>query len=298
MSQRTDTDRPGPPPRAEPGQGRVRADQLLVARGLARSREQARQAIEEGRVFSGARRIERAGLRLSADAPLEVRPGPAYVSRGGIKLQHALDRFGVPVAGAVAMDVGASTGGFTDCLLQRGARRVYAVDVGYGQLAWKLRTDPRVVALERTNIRHLDPERIGEPVDLITVDVSFISVTKFLHRLPRFLKEGGWVLVLVKPQFEAGRQQVGRGGVVRDDAVRGRVLRTVIETAAGCGLGLRGLTASPILGPSGNAEFFAAFVKGPAALTQGVAGAIDEVLREAPDRRPREGDRPRPHPAT
>ena len=298
MSSRANPDPRPPSPQAEPGQGRIRADQLLVARGLAPSREQARQAIEEGRVFSGSRRIERPGVRLRADAPLQVRPGPSYVSRGGIKLQHALDRLSVPVAGAVAMDVGASTGGFTDCLLQRGARRVYAVDVGYGQLAWRLRTDPRVVVLERTNIRYLDPERIGEPLDLITVDVSFISVTKFLHRLPRFLKEGAWVVVLVKPQFEAGREQVGRGGVVRDDAVRARVLRSVIEAAASCGLGLRGLTASPVLGPSGNAEFFAAFVKGPAVLTQGVAGSVDEVLREAPDRHPREVDPPRLHPAT
>lgn len=276
-----------PPALSPPTPGaRVRADRLLVLQGLVASREQARRAIEEGRVYYEGRPLDRPAERLVPGASLEVRGEAAYVSRGGLKLQHALDRFKLDVQGMVAMDVGASTGGFTDCLLQRGARRVYAVDVGYGQLAWKLRQDPRVVVLERTNIRYLEPQRIGEAVDLITVDVAFISVTRFLHRLPLFLREGGHLLVLVKPQFEAGPRQVGRGGVVRDDQVRAQVLRSVVGCAVECGFALWGMTASPLLGPSGNAEFFAYFrwPRRQPGQEQELEQLVAQVLQEAPDR--------------
>ncbi|HEY8487108.1 MAG TPA: TlyA family RNA methyltransferase [Limnochordales bacterium] len=279
-------DRPTDGGRREGRSGRVRVDRLLVDRGLAASREQARRAVQEGRVRVGSQVVQRPGMRVDPGACVQVEGEAAFVSRGGRKLAHALDVLGVDVQGAVAMDVGASTGGFTDCLLQRGARKVYAVDVGYGQLAWKLRTDPRVVVMERTNVRYLEPEQLGEPLDLITVDVAFISVTKFLCRLGRFLRDGGRLLVLVKPQFEAGRGQVGRGGVVRDDATRARVLRQVIQCAGSCGFALEGLVASPLLGPQGNAEFFALFrwPAPPRAELPGLDGLIDEVLRQAPDR--------------
>ncbi len=218
--------------------------------------------------------VSRPGARLPLDAAVHVvGPPRPYVSRGGIKLEHAIRELGVPVAGRVAMDVGASTGGFTDCLLRHGARRVYAVDVGYGQLAWRLRTDPRVVVLERTNIRYLERQRIGEPLDIITVDVSFISVTRFLDRLVGFAADGGWMVVLVKPQFEAGRDQVRRGGVVVDPEIRAEAVRAVVRAGQQAGLRLVGMTPSPLLGPRGNAEFFVAFVRGGPVAQDGVEPA-------------------------
>ncbi|WP_324667696.1 TlyA family RNA methyltransferase [Geochorda subterranea] len=266
------------------GDQRLRADQLLVRLGLATSREQAQALIRAGRVRVGHRSVERPSQRLPGDAPVEVvAPLHPYASRGGLKLERVLRSWPIPVQGAVAMDVGASTGGFTDCLLQHGARKVYAIDVGYGQLAWKLRTDPRVVVLERTNVRYLTPSRLDEPVDLIVVDVSFISVTLFLERLVAFLRPAGWMVVLVKPQFEAGRDQVSRGGVVKDTDVHRQVLRKVAACGLAAGLGIETMMASPLLGPRGNAEFFIVFKRpGLAADEARMESLVAEALRQVP----------------
>jgi len=232
-----------------------RLDRLLVERGLAESRAQAQRLIMAGAVRVAGMVVDKPGHRVATGAPIEVAARPRFVSRGGEKLEAALRRFGLDVRGWVAADVGASTGGFTDCLLQRGAARVYAIDVGYGQLAWRLRNDPRVVVMERTNARYL--ERLPEPVDLVTVDVSFISLRLILPRAVGWLKPKGQVIALIKPQFEAGRREVGKGGVVRDPAVHRAVLERVLTAAADLGLGLRGLMPSPLLGPAGNVEFLA-----------------------------------------
>lgn len=265
---------------------RLRADQLLVRQGLAESREQARALIRAGRVRLGTEAVDRPGRRLPTTARLEVvEPLHPYVSRGGLKLERVLKSVPIPTLGAVAMDVGASTGGFTDCLLQHGVRKVFAVDVGYGQLAWKLRTDPRVVVLERTNIRYLDPARLDEPVDIVTVDVAFISVTKFLARLSLFMRPEGWAAVLVKPQFEAGRGQVRRGGVVKDPAVHRQVLYKVASAGLEAGFGIETMLASPILGPKGNAEFFIVFKRpGQPCPAERMAALVDKALTEVPHR--------------
>ena len=232
---------------------KVRLDLLLVQRGLAASRSQAQSLVLAGQVRVDGQTALKAGARVSANAHLEVREPLPYVSRGGIKLAAALDAFAVKVTGVVCADVGASTGGFTDCLLQRGAARVYAIDVGYGQLAWKLRQDERVVVMERTNARYL--ESLPEPVGLVTIDVSFISLGLLLPTVVRWLTPEGEVIPLVKPQFEAGREQVGKGGVVRDPAVHRQVLEKVASYATACGLAVQGLIRSPITGPAGNVEF-------------------------------------------
>ncbi len=239
--------------------GRERLDLALVARGLAASREQARARILAGDVVVDGRAATKPGALVDERAALEVRAAPPFVSRGGEKLAHALARFGVRVADRVALDAGASTGGFTDCLLQQGARRVYAVDVGYGQLDWRLRQDPRVVVMERTNLRQL--EALPEPIDLATLDLSFISLRLVLGTVWRLLRPAGEVVALVKPQFEAGRGQVGRGGVVRDPAVHRAVLEQVLSWAAAHGFAPRGLTASPLRGPAGNIEFLVHLLK-------------------------------------
>ena len=233
-----------------------RVDQLLVERGLVESRTRAQALVMAGLVFSGDRKIAKSGDTLAADAPLEVkgRDHP-WVSRGGIKLDHGLTHFGWDVAGAVAIDVGSSTGGFTDVLLSRGATRVYAVDSGTNQLAWKLRQDPRVVVLEQLSARLLTPEHIPEPIDIIVCDASFISLMKVLPVPMGFAKPGARLLALIKPQFEAGRDDVGKGGVVRDEAVRERVCRDVAAWLEGRGWAVAGLTTSPITGPEGNVEF-------------------------------------------
>ncbi len=237
-----------------------RLDRLLVSRGLFRSREQARRAVMAGAVAVDGRREDKPGRAVAEDAELELlAPREPFVSRGGRKLAAALDHFGVDPAGAVCLDVGASTGGFTDCLLQRGARRVYAVDVGYGQLDYKLRRDPRVVVMERVNARHLTADALPEPADLVTLDLSFISIVKVVPALLPHLAEGGRLLPLVKPQFEAGRAQVGRGGVVRDAAVRRSVVEERIADLAAMGLEARGSFESPVPGASGNVEFFVLF---------------------------------------
>jgi 23S rRNA (cytidine1920-2'-O)/16S rRNA (cytidine1409-2'-O)-methyltransferase len=230
-----------------------RLDVRVHELGLAESREQAKRLILAGEVLVDGQLVDRAAALVSLEAQIEVKARPPYVSRGGLKLEHALDLFGIGMRGCVAADLGASTGGFTDCMLQRGAERVYAVDVGYGQLHWSLRQDPRVVVMERVNARYL--ERLPEPVDMVTIDASFISLRLLLPTAARLLKPDGTVLALIKPQFEAGARLVGKGGVVRKAGVHRLVLRRVIEGALAAGWTLRGLTRSPITGPKGNVEF-------------------------------------------
>lgn len=239
--------------------GKVRVDLLLVERGLAESRARAQALIMAGHVLSGDRRIDKPGQAVLPDAPLHVkgRDHP-WVSRGGIKLAHGLDHFGLDPAGLVAMDVGSSTGGFTDVLLSRGAARVYAVDSGTNQLAWKLRTDPRVVVHEQTSARILTADHVPEPMDLIVCDASFISLAKVLERPLEFAAPQCWLVALIKPQFEAGPAEVGKGGVVRDATVHARVCAEVSGWIESCGWVAVGIERSPITGPEGNVEFLMA----------------------------------------
>jgi len=238
---------------------KVRADQLLVDRGLAESRTRAQALILAGIVFLGDRKVEKAGQQVSEDAVLDVRGRDhPWVSRGGIKLAHALEHFGWDVSGAVAMDVGSSTGGFTDVLLTNGAVKVFAVDSGTNQLAWKLRNDPRVVVHEQTSARILTDTEITEAVDLIVCDASFIGLSKVLERPMTFTKAGAGLIALIKPQFEAGRDEVGKGGVVRDAQVHQRVCTNVQSWLTGMGWAVEGVTESPIKGPEGNIEFLVA----------------------------------------
>ena len=234
-----------------------RLDKLLIEKGMVQSRERARALIMAGRIAVEGRTVDKPGMRIEMEAQLELRgDDQPYVSRGGIKLEGALDAFRIDPKGFVVMDVGASTGGFTDCVLQRGAKKVYAVDVGYGQLAWKLQTDSRVVSLERRNVRYLKREEVKEEMDLILIDTSFISIEKFLPNLLRFLREGGSIIGLIKPQFEVGRGEVGKGGVVRDGILHQKVIDRISEFSRGLGLSVLGVIESPILGPKGNREFF------------------------------------------
>jgi 23S rRNA (cytidine1920-2'-O)/16S rRNA (cytidine1409-2'-O)-methyltransferase len=240
-----------------------RADQLLVDRALAESRTRAQALILAGLVFSGERRIDKPGQTLPDDAPIEVRGRDhPWVSRGGVKLAHGLDHFGWDVTDAVAIDVGSSTGGFTDVLRSRGAARVYAVDSGTNQLAWKLRQDPRVVVLEQLSARLLTAAHIPEPIDLIVCDASFIGLAKVLEVPLSFARPTARLLALIKPQFEAGRDEVGKGGVVRDPAVHARVCGEVAEWIAGQGWRVVGVVPSPITGPEGNVEFLIAAERG------------------------------------
>ena len=235
---------------------KIRADQLLVSRGLVESRARAQALIMAGAVFSGEKKLAKAGDMLGEDAPLEVRRRDhPWVSRGGVKLDHGLTYFGVDVAGAVALDVGSSTGGFTDVLLSRGAEKVYAVDVGTNQLAWKLRQNPRVIVLEQINARYLTDEHVPEPVDVVVCDASFISLAKVLEAPLKLARAGAKLVALVKPQFEAKRDEIGKGGVVRDPAVRGRVCDMAAKWVASQGWAVVGLTESPITGPEGNVEY-------------------------------------------
>ena len=234
----------------------VRADVRLVELGLAPSREKARTLIMAGEVFIDTLRIDKPGTAVPEDALLTVKEQAIpFVSRGGLKLEKALRDFGVDPTGFVCSDSGASTGGFTDCLLQKGAKKVFAIDVGYGQLAWSIRQDPRVVCMERTNIRYVTPEQLGEPLDLSVVDVSFISLRIVLPAIRALLKPTGQILCLIKPQFEAGREKVGKKGVVRDPAVHEEVLQNFLALAAELELTVRNLTFSPVRGPEGNIEF-------------------------------------------
>jgi 23S rRNA (cytidine1920-2'-O)/16S rRNA (cytidine1409-2'-O)-methyltransferase len=246
---------PANPRAAKTPRGKQRLDLLLVERGLAESREQARRLIMAGEVLVDEQVSDKPGRTVSLLASLRVRSPLPYVSRGGQKLAAALQAFAVDVTGLVAVDVGASTGGFTDCLLQQGAGRVFAIDVGYGQLAWKLRSDPRVVILERTNIRHLTQLPEAVLADLAVIDASFISLALVLPPTLNLLTSQGQTIALIKPQFEAGQEDVGKGGVVRDTKTHRRVLREIFDLAASLGLTVAGLIASPLLGPAGNVEF-------------------------------------------
>jgi 23S rRNA (cytidine1920-2'-O)/16S rRNA (cytidine1409-2'-O)-methyltransferase len=234
-----------------------RLDKLLVEKGIVQSRERARALILAGRVTIEGRTIDKPGTQIEIEARLQLRgEDQPYVSRGGIKLEGALHTFEIDPKEMVVMDVGASTGGFTDCVLQGGAKKVYAVDVGYGQLAWKLQKDPRVVNLERRNIRYLKREEVKDEMDLILIDASFISIEKFLSHLLHFLKKGGFIIGLIKPQFEVGKGEVGKGGVVRESALHQKVIERIEEFSRGLGLSVLGVTESPILGPKGNKEYF------------------------------------------
>jgi 23S rRNA (cytidine1920-2'-O)/16S rRNA (cytidine1409-2'-O)-methyltransferase len=234
---------------------KVRLDQLVVDRGLAPSRERARAIILAGHVTVDGQVVSKAGAPIGPDAELAVlAPDHPYVGRGGIKLAHALDTFGIDVDGREALDIGASTGGFTDVLLQRGATRVVALDVGHGQLDWRLRNDPRVVVIEHFNARHLTPADIPTPVDIVCVDVSFISLRHIFPVIPAIVRPRADVIALVKPQFEAGRSEVG-SGIVRDEAIHARVVDEIREAGAAVGLTPAGVTPSPITGQKGNVEF-------------------------------------------
>lgn len=233
-----------------------RLDVLLVSRGLAPSREKAKTMIMEGNVFVNNNREDKAGSTFADDCKIEIHGNTLkYVSRGGLKLEKAMTHFGITLDGKVCMDIGASTGGFTDCMLQNGASKVYSVDVGYGQFAWKLRQDPRVVCMEKTNIRYVTTEDIDDALDFTSVDVSFISLTKVLGPARALLKDNGQMVCLIKPQFEAGREKVGKKGVVRDKAVHEEVINKVIDFALEIGFSIHNLEYSPIKGPEGNIEY-------------------------------------------
>ena len=254
-----------------------RLDVLLVQKGLAPSREKAKTMIMEGNVFVDNQREDKAGTFFDPSVNIEIHGNTLrYVSRGGLKLEKAMAQFGITLDDKVCMDIGASTGGFTDCMLQNGAKKVYAVDVGYGQFAWKLRQDPRVVCMEKTNIRYVTSEDIVDSLNFASVDVSFISLTKVLGPAKELLKDGGQMVCLIKPQFEAGKDKVGKKGVVRDPAVHKEVIERVILFAKSIGFGILHLDYSPIKGPEGNIEYLVHIVKDAEAESQEVidVGAV------------------------
>jgi 23S rRNA (cytidine1920-2'-O)/16S rRNA (cytidine1409-2'-O)-methyltransferase len=248
---------------------------LLVERGLAESRAKAQALVLAGQVFSGEQRLDKPGQAIAADTPLDLRgAGSPYVSRGGVKLAHGLDHFGIDPKGMVALDIGASTGGFTDVLLQRGVARVYAVDVGHGQLDWRLRNEPKVVVLERTNARHLSHNLIPEPIDLVVCDASFISLKLVLPAALQLTRPGAGLVALIKPQFEVGKSQVGKGGVVRDPPLHEQVCAEVARwLGEGQGWRVQGITPSPITGPKGNREFLIAARRPAAGLSKAPASS-------------------------
>ena len=259
-----------------------RLDVLLVKRGLAPSREKAKTMIMEGNVFVNNNREDKAGSTFAEDAPIEIHGNTLkYVSRGGLKLEKAMTHFSISLDGMVCMDIGASTGGFTDCMLQNGAKKVYSVDVGYGQFAWKLRQDPRVVCMEKTNIRYVTPEDLGEPLDLSVIDVSFISLKIVLPAIQKLLKPTGQILCLIKPQFEAGKEKVGKKGVVRDPAVHEEVLNDFLQLAASLQLTVRNLTYSPVKGPEGNIEFLGHLSMQPGESIQPDVAALVQQAHES-----------------
>lgn len=258
-----------------------RLDVLLVQRGLAPSREKAKAMIMEGHVFVDNEREDKAGTFFDDKVAIEVRGNTLrYVSRGGLKLEKAMEQFDLTLTGKVCMDIGASTGGFTDCMLQNGASKVYAVDVGYGQFAWKLRQDERVVCMEKTNIRYVTPEDIDDVLDFASVDVSFISLTKVLGPAKELLKVGGEMVCLIKPQFEAGKDKVGKKGVVRDGAVHKEVIESVILFAKSMGFQVLHLEYSPIKGPEGNIEYLVHIRKTDGAEGEGMVD-VDAVVEAA-----------------
>ncbi|MCR5640613.1 MAG: TlyA family RNA methyltransferase [Lachnospiraceae bacterium] len=254
-----------------------RLDVLLVEKGLAPSREKAKTMIMAGQVFVDNQREDKAGTNIPVDANIEIHGETLkYVSRGGLKLEKAMQSFPIQLDGTVCMDIGASTGGFTDCMLQNGAAKVFSVDVGYGQFAWKLRQDPRVVCMEKTNIRYVTPEDIGEALDFASVDVSFISLTKVLPPARELLKDGAEMVCLIKPQFEAGREKVGKKGVVRDPKVHEEVIEKIVGFATDNGFQVLGLDFSPVKGPEGNIEYLVHIkkVEAPEAATVDVSAIV------------------------
>ncbi len=258
----------------------TRLDLALVERGLATTRSRAQALILAGDVLVNGRPAQKAGEPVEESTAIAIVEGPRFVSRGGDKLEHALARFGIDLTGAVCADIGASTGGFTDAMLQHGAARVFAIDVGYGQIALRLRNDPRVVVMDRTNARYL--ESLPAPVDFTSIDASFISLSKLFPAVLRISKPDASVVALIKPQFEAGKGEIGKKGVVRDSATHQRVLLDVVREAAAQGLTLRGLTASPLKGPAGNIEFLGYFELGVSAEPVDATNAIRAALEEAP----------------
>ena len=256
-----------------------RLDVLLVEQGYADSRAKAQAIIMSGQVYVDGQKADKPGTSYPEEIALEVRGASCpYVSRGGLKLEKALRDFGVDPTGYVCSDSGASTGGFTDCLLQQGASKVFAIDVGYGQLDWKIRSDPRVVVMERTNVRYVTPEQLGEPLDLSVIDVSFISLRIVLPVIKTFLKAEGQVLCLIKPQFEAGKDKVGKKGVVRDPQTHREVLDNFVSLAHETGFKILGLTYSPVKGPEGNIEFLAHLtLKDVQGITPDTAGIVNEA---------------------
>lgn len=253
-----------------------RLDVMLFERGLADSREKAKRLIMAGIVYVDNNKEDKAGSTFDEEAVIEVRGKTLkYVSRGGLKLEKAMDVYGIRLDGMVCMDVGASTGGFTDCMLQNGAVKVYSVDVGHGQLDWKLRNDPRVVCMEKTNIRYVEPEHIDDVLDFASIDVSFISLTKVLGPVRNLLKDGGEVVCLIKPQFEAGREKVGKKGVVRDKSVHREVIKMVADFALSIGFSVKGLDFSPVKGPEGNIEYLLYIKKTSDAAVEPSEGAAE-----------------------
>ncbi|NLW40216.1 MAG: TlyA family RNA methyltransferase [Tissierellia bacterium] len=250
-----------------------RADVLIYEKGLAKSREKAKRMIMEGVVFIGEKRIDKPGELVDENEDINIKDNPInYVSRGGLKLEKAIKVFELDLQDKTAIDIGASTGGFTDCMLQKGAKKVYAIDVGYGQLDWSLRKDPRVVVMERTNIRYVEKDDIGELVDFISIDVSFISLRLVLPVAKKLLKENGNIVALIKPQFEAGKEKVGKKGLVKDKRVHKEVLEDILEFCDSTGLGIIGLDFSPITGSTGNIEFLANIIK------SNVKNIVDEEM--------------------
>ncbi|MBO4852426.1 MAG: TlyA family RNA methyltransferase [Schwartzia sp.] len=259
-----------------------RLDVLLVKRGLAETREKAKTTLMAGLVLVNGQKVDKAGTMVKEDAELRILGNALpYVSRGGLKLEKAMEVFGISLDGKVAADIGASTGGFTDCALQRGASKVFAIDVGYGQLAWKLRSNPRVVNMERTNIRYVRPEDVGELIDFASIDVAFISLTKVLEPVKALLGAGGEVVALVKPQFEAGRENVGKKGVVRDPEAHKTVIREVAAYSREIGFFPAGLTFSPIKGPEGNIEYLLHLLQTGDGAEDVTDSQIAEVVAEA-----------------
>ena len=240
-----------------------RLDKIMVDTGLVKGREWARALIMEGKVFINGSPATKAGMMVDANAVIELKGADIpYVSRGGLKLKAAIDFFSIDLKDKTAMDVGASTGGFTDCMLQMGAKKIYCIDVGYGQIAWSLRNDPRVILLERTNIRHLERKRIPDIIDIATIDVSFISLTKVIPKVLEFLEENGEILALVKPQFEVGKGEVGKGGIVREEEKRLAAVASVRAEIETTGLRTVGVFESPVAGQKGNIEYFLYLKKG------------------------------------
>ena len=256
-----------------------RLDILLVDRGIITSRERAKTSIMAGKVFVDGRRVDKAGEKVPVTANIEYKGEKLpYVSRGGLKLEKAMKNFPITLEGKVCMDIGASTGGFTDCMLQNGASKVFSIDVGYGQFAWKLRTDERVVCMERTNIRYVKPEDLGELVDFASIDVSFITLKKIMPATVELLKDNGEVVALIKPQFEAGKEKVGKKGVVRDIEVHKEVVFGIIDYLLEHNLNVLGVSYSPIKGPEGNIEYLVYFTKDMGRESTFVREDVDKVV--------------------